>query len=60
MLVLLRSMFWLSIVFALISWPSDPIEHVQKKSLDFFDHGASRGGKACLRAPAARLRGLPI
>ena len=37
MLFLLRSIFWLSIVFASISWPSDPIEHVPKKLLDFFD-----------------------
>ena len=37
MLFLLRAMFWLSIVFASISWPSDPREHVPKKLLDFFD-----------------------
>jgi hypothetical protein len=42
MLFLLRAMFWLSIVFASISWPSDPREHVPKKLLDFFDQDMTR------------------
>jgi hypothetical protein len=32
MLFLLRSVFWLSIVFASVSWPSDPIASVMAKA----------------------------
>jgi hypothetical protein len=65
MLFLLLSVFWLSIVFASVSWPSDPIASVMAKAraargvqdslgqtIDMAQAGAE---KACLRAPAAHL-----
>ncbi|MGH6799983.1 MAG: hypothetical protein ACRECZ_00975 [Methylocella sp.] len=67
MLFLLRSIFWLSIVFASISWPSDPVASVIAKARaargvqDVMGQmiGMARAGnrKACLRAPAACLEG---
>ncbi len=66
-LFVLRSIFWLSIVFASISWPSDPIFSVMAKAraargvqeilgqtIGMVQAGAE---KACLRAPAACLEG---
>ncbi len=67
MLFLLRSIFWLSIVFASISWPSDPIAPVMAKVRaargvhDILGQtiGMAQAGaeKACLRGPAACLEG---
>lgn len=67
MLFLLRSIFWLSIVFASISWPSDPIALVMVKARaargvqDILGRtiGLAQAGaeKACLRAPATCLEG---
>jgi hypothetical protein len=65
MLFLLRSLFWLSIVFASISWPSDPVAPVMAKAAremqDILGQTAGMAqpgaGKACLRAPAACLAG---
>lgn len=67
MLFLLRSIFWLSIVFASIFWPSDPVASVIAKARaargvqDILGqmNGIAQGGsgKACLRAPAACLEG---
>jgi hypothetical protein len=68
MLFLLRSIFWLSIVFASISWPSDPVASVIAKARaargvqdilgQMVGMAAQEGsGKACLRAPAACLEG---
>jgi hypothetical protein len=67
MLFLLRSIFWLSIVFASISWPSDPLASVMAKARDARGVqdslgqtiGRAQAGaeKACLRAPAACLEG---
>lgn len=67
MLFLLRCIFWLSIVYASISWPSDPLAPVVTKAsaarevrdilsqtLGIAQAGA---GKACLHAPAACLEG---
>ena len=68
MLFLLRSIFWLSIVFASISWPSVPVASVIAKARaargvqnilgQMIGMAAQTGsGKACLRAPAACLEG---
>jgi hypothetical protein len=64
MLFLLRSIFWLSIVFASVSWPSDPLgsvmakvsaaRRVQRQPGQDDRHGASRGEKG-LFARACRL-----
>ena len=67
MLFLLRSIFWLSIVFASISWSSDPTASVMAKARaargvrDILGQtiGMAHAGaeKACFRAPAACLEG---
>jgi hypothetical protein len=65
MLFLLRSLFWLSIVFASISWPSDSGAPVMAKAAremrDILGQTAGMAqagaGKACLGAPAACLAG---
>jgi hypothetical protein len=68
MLFLLRSIFWLSIVFASISWPSDRVASVIAKARaargvqdilgQMIGMAAQTGsGKACLHAPAACLEG---
>ena len=65
MLFLLRSIFWLSIVFASISWPSDPTAPVVAKARaargvqDILGQmiGMPQAGRACLRAPATCLEG---
>lgn len=67
MLFLIRCIFWLSIVFASISWPSDPLVPVVTKASaarqvrDILSQTLSiaqaGGGKACLRAPVACLEG---
>jgi hypothetical protein len=67
MLFLLRSIFWFSIVFASVSWPSDPLGSVMAKvsaarrvqdSLGQTIGTAQAGTeRACLRAPAACLEG---
>jgi hypothetical protein len=67
MLFLLRSIFWLVVVFASIPWPNVPIASVMAKASaargaqDILDQmiGMLPGGrgKACLRASAACLEG---
>jgi hypothetical protein len=67
MLFLLRSIFWLSIIFASIPWPGGPVALVMAKARaaggvqDILGRmiGIAQGGsgEACLRAPAACLEG---
>lgn len=67
MMFVLRSVFWLSIVFASISWPRGPIALVLAKARaargvqDILGQtiGRAQAGaeEACLRAPAACLEG---
>ena len=67
MLFLVRSLFWLSIVFASISWPKDPVAPVTaparaaRGAQDILGQTAGRvqalAKKACLGAPAACLEG---
>jgi hypothetical protein len=67
MLFLLRSIFWLSIIFASIPWPGGPVALVMPKARatrgvqdilgQMIGIAQAGSGEACLRAPAACLEG---
>jgi hypothetical protein len=67
MLFLLRSIFWLSIVFASILWPDGPVASVMAKARaargvqdilgQMIGIAQAGSGEPCLRAPATCLEG---